>query len=236
MNKSMNTCDVFISRELSPQSKFHSLELSGKKVCGRSLITIKPEAFDFIPNAEWYFFYSVNGVHHFFSQINKEQKDKIASKKIATIGPKTAQSLEQYINKPIDFIGENASPHTALRFIEKLTPDIVCFIQAKHSNRSIQKFLAKDKFLELTVYDNTLNVNIAIPDALINCFTSTLNVESYFQKKQPKSNNYYLAIGPTTAKSLSKYIESSQIIIASESTEESLFISVIQLIKTFNNI
>jgi uroporphyrinogen-III synthase len=216
---------VFISRVLSLDSVFKQiLEVANLGVFGESLIDIRPIAFDAMPESEWIFFSSKNGVKFFFSQI----KNIPTQVKWAAIGPGTASELAKFVTT-IDFTG-NGDPETSAQdFATLCTNQRVLFPSAKHSRAGVQSFLPKQiTCIQLAVYHNQ---PVSMPlerkeDVLV--FTSPMNAEGYFSKYALQAHQQVIAIGRSTFYTLQLFgIE--RLIMAEESTEEAMANAVLSL-------
>ncbi len=217
---------VFISREQNPDSIFYkTLTKAGFEVIGKSLIEISAVPFSGIPETNWIFFYSKNGVKHFFEQIKAPISSHI---KFATIGPGTADFLEEHFAHP-NFVGDGNAETTAKSFLKIALGEKVLFPRAKKSQRSVQKWLGKKvKSIDLVVYENSPLTDFELPafDCLV--FTSPMNASAYLGIKEITEQQKIIAIGNTTAQSLSKtYIKN---IVTTESpSEASLSKTVIEI-------
>jgi uroporphyrinogen-III synthase len=221
---------VFISREIKPESAFlKALNAQNIAVEGFSLLKLSPIPFLEIPESDWIFFYSQQGVAFFFKDI-KEKKLAIPNRKWAAIGKITAQNLEIHLGK-VDFIGNGNPTETAEQFKQIAAGTKILFPCALHSRHSIQSALKNDIFgINFPIYKNEVLEKIApLPQDLL-VFTSPLNAEAYFSKYKLLENQTTLAIGQTTAATLRKMTQKEPI-IAAETTEISLAEAVLKHIR-----
>ena len=216
---------VFITRDLKETDFFKTaLEEVGFSVFGQSLIAFSGIDFGLIPDCDWLFFYSKNGVKYFFENIDNQS---FIHKKIGTIGESTANFLIQNFGLKADFIGTGEPLQTAKDFLQIAANQTVIFPRAKHSKQSIQQelgnaIIAKD----LIVYENQPLSDFEVIDADILVFTSPMNVEAYFNKMVLKPNQKIVSIGNTTAKAL-KNIGFERFFISETPSEKSLVKAVL---------
>jgi uroporphyrinogen-III synthase len=190
---------VFITREKDENSYFFRyLESKGFTVYGESLITFSPVDAGSLPDAEWLFFTSRNGVRFFFDQ-HEDAKDNT---RIAVFGKGMGEELRSYGKIP-DFTGSSGDPEGVAReFLSLHSAHKVVFPRASNSQRNIQKVLEREKGMEVTdyiIYQNSIRKNVLIPDANILVFTSSLNFDSYVKNKGLPRNQTLIAIGESTA-------------------------------------
>jgi uroporphyrinogen-III synthase len=192
---------VFITRDLKEADFFKTaLEEVGFSVFGQSLIAFSKIDFGIIPDCDWLFFYSKNGVKYFFENIDNQW---VINKKIGTIGASTSDFLMQNFGLKADFVGTGEPLQTAKNFLQIAANQTVIFPRAKQSKQSIQQelgnaIIAKD----LVVYENQPLSDFDAIEADILVFTSPMNVEAYFNKMVLKPNQKIVSIGNTTAKAL----------------------------------
>lgn len=193
---------VFISRDLKPDSIFRQqLEAKGFHIQGKSLLKFSAKDFDKIPDSDWIFFYSKNGVKYFFNGLKKANL-KAPNVRWATIGEATAKALASKVNK-VHFIGKGNTLKTAADFLDIAYGQEVLFAQAHRSRKTIQNLLTNNiKSKELVVYTNEMKKNFQVEDVDILVFTSPLNAKAYFKKKPLFDDQKIFAIGRTTAKAL----------------------------------
>lgn len=191
---------VFITRELESMKYFSNcLSANGYKVHGKSLIEITQIPFNTLPQTEWIFFSSKNGVEHFFNQ----NPDLTKNVKFATIGKGTASAVKQF-GKTLSFIGDNSSTIEVAKSFSKLVRGkTVLFPGAKNGIRTVQKTIKNDvNKVDLFVYETNIIHNVSIPKAEIMVFTSPSNVSAYFIDNKISKTQSVVAIGETTAKKL----------------------------------
>lgn len=183
---------LFISRHLAPHSALFRLE-PDIRINHESLLDFQPIPFEKVPTADWFFFYSQQGVKHFLSQTKIESRYRIA-----TFGKKTAQRLLE-MGIPVSFVGDGNAATTAPAFAQVATGEKVVFVRAQHSRMSLQQLLKKQiKQIDLIVYNNTPKMEYQLPYHDILVFTSPLNAQAYYTKYRCDPNQTVIAIGETT--------------------------------------
>ncbi|NND35310.1 MAG: uroporphyrinogen-III synthase [Saprospiraceae bacterium] len=217
---------IFISRDLIPSSPLYSLP-GVDRVIGESLLSFSPVSFDSIPESDWIFFYSQQGVHHLVSQ----QPNALTDRRLAAFGPKTGAALRGK-GLTVSFTGDGTAEHTAKSFSLVGRNERVLFARARHSRMSLQKLLAHQMEIDdLIVYDNEPKTSIDLPHCDMLIFTSPLNAKTYFTHYQQHANQGIFAIGKTTQKALED-LGLSNVQIPEEPTEDAL---ANLLIKYFDN-
>lgn len=221
---------VFITRDLKKTDFFKiDLEKVGFSVFGQSLIAISKVDFTIVPDCDWLFFYSKNGVKFFFENYKNIDNQLVSHKKIGTIGESTAAYLNAQFKIKADFIGNGEPLQTAEAFAQIAINQTVVFPRAKQSKQSIQQQLDNTIITkDLIVYENQPLSNFDTIDADILVFTSPMNVETYFNKMTLKSNQKMVSIGNTTAKSL-ELLGFDDFFIATTPSEKGLIEAVLAL-------
>jgi len=211
--------NIFISRDLSPDSVFKQLLAEqGINVIGTSLIEFKPLSFGRFKEVDWIFFYSKNGVRYFFEGLEQVLLPTI---RFATMGIGTAKALQKY-GYTAAFIGTGIPSSTASAFLQIAAQQRVLFPRAKTSQRSIQQALGVDlQMEEVIVYTNTPKSTFQLPVCAYVVFTSPLNVQAYFSKKKLEPGQRIVAIGNTTALALNE-IGFFTIFVAEKPTEKAM--------------
>ena len=184
---------IFISRELEITSPLY--RLPNHQISGESLLEFETLDIQVVPDCDWIFFYSQQGVKHFSKQVSADQI------KVAAFGPKTAQACKD-AGLLVRFVGTGKADQTALALDLVAGGERVLFIRAKNSMRSVQKLAQQVEIFDLPVYDNIPRSNFEIARADILVFTSPLNARTYFSKYAKLAEQEIIAIGPTTAETL----------------------------------
>ena len=173
---------VFISRDINGDGIFErALKDNGYNAIGESLIKVDVP-YSSVPQCNWIFFSSRNGVKFFFDQNPDLPKDV----KLAVLGRGTESALNNY-GKTADFVGQSKdTKEVAIEFkkiVEEIGSQVVLFPQSNQSLQTVQhevKFAAK--VLDLVVYSTSENVE-EIPDAYIYVFTSPSMLGLFSDKK-----------------------------------------------------
>ncbi len=186
---------VFISRDLADESPFHQLEPK-VDLCATSLIEFFPVPFETPQMTDWYFFYSQQGVKHFFQQIEEADWQT----KWAAFGPATASKVRDFGRMP-SFVGNGVAEATTEAFLTVALGQSVTFVRAKNSRRSVQGLL-DDRLAsnDLVVYDNRPKTDAIIPSCDVLVFTSPLNAKVYFGQQERLPHQQIIGIGATTGR------------------------------------
>ena len=190
--------NIFISRSLNSLSPIRNTARNHVLI-DRSLIEFSPIEFE-EPRADWIFFYSRNGVKHFFKGGNYELYPYLW----ACLSEGTADELSHYVTD-ISFVGNGSPDEVATAYKDLITPDkITCFIRAEHSLDSINKSIGNDNDFSIPVYNNKPSQTIPSQPFDILIFTSPMNVDAWFNKRK-YNDERIISIGKTTAKHLQGY-------------------------------
>ena len=207
---------IFISRALSDYSPIKQLE-DKFDIIGESLLTFESIPFKETPESEWIFFYSQQGVRHFFASTQSQVRES----KLAAFGPKTALGLNEY-GHAATFVGDGVAANTAKGFALLCIGERVLFVRAKNSRMSLQEEMGPHcEIIDLVVYDNAIRTSFSLPLCDVLVFTSPLNVKSYFQIYPKSSKQKMIAIGSTTREVMHK-MGIEDVDIPSAPTEEAI--------------
>ncbi len=219
--------DVFISRDLSPDSEFrHLLQAQGWRVTGVSLVELSALPFHTLPLVDWVFFSSKNAVRFFFQQVEK-QALTLPAMQWAALGEATAKALAGYVPS-IGFTGSGDPSSAAAAFRELASGQTVLFPGARHSQQSVQRLLAAAVWgIHLEVYDNRpVEVATERTESVL-VFTSPMNAQAYFSRQALQTGQRVVAIGATTAAAL-QALGISTVVTAREPTETALAEAVLK--------
>jgi len=213
---------IFITRHID-QTYWQQHLPTGCEVTGQSLIDIRPVPFE-MPEADWIFFYSKNGVKHFFERCPAH----LTHYQWAAMGPATAEALANYVLE-VDFVGDG-TPHTTAQQLDAVIPadQKVCYVRARQSRQSVQSHSQHQYITDLVVYDNQPCTDIPSGPYDIVIFTSPLNAKAYLAQHSLQGSKV-IAIGPTTAAALREK-GYSEVIVAAQPTEAALMESAVELI------
>ena len=225
------TRSVFISRDLSEDSPLTSiLKTAGLKVSGQSLIQFSLLAFESLPDCDWIFFYSSNGVRYFFQGLEELQCHLPEQIQLAAMGKGTGRALKSLGYSP-DFIGDGKPDATARFFLQAAESQRVLFARAFNSAKSVQNLLAPYiNIIDLPVYKNEIKKDLHLPEMDYVILTSSMNVDAYFQQKTSGDNKTYIAIGKPTALRYARWIE-QEVYIPDAPSEKALARLVLDLEK-----
>lgn len=187
------------------------------EILDESLLDFEPVAFKTLPVTDWLFFYSQQGVFHFFEQ----WKGEPLWKNLAAFGPKTGSMLREK-GHCVAFTGDGVAENTAKAFLLVGRQSKVTFVRANHSRKSLQQLLENECLIsDLVVYNNKPRNSFEIPFCDILIFTSPLNVSSYFTQNPIQENQKIIAIGNTTLESI-KGLGIQDVAVPEHPTEEAL--------------
>ncbi len=189
---------VYITRDLRENDFFSQvLKANGCDVHGLALIDTQRIIAKKIPQADWIFFSSKNGVKHFLAQTKVEPGQKLAA-----VGKGTSDELRKH-NLRADFIGGTADTRIiAKQFGAVCGRSTVLFPQAKGSMKTVQQQLPTAKVIDLTVYETLTRPAKDIPTCDVLVFTSPSNVEAYFASNTISKTQKVVAMGHATGSTL----------------------------------
>lgn len=225
---------IFISRSLNKNSPLKRIENShAATIVGESLIQIQPITIKKLPKADWFFFYSKNGVTCFTKQWSEKWKSSDNHKHIrwAAIGEGTAEALAGW-GITCDFVGQGTSKDIANQFLTSCKPsESVVFFRAFHSKNTIYQLICEKRDAShIAIYDNQLAEKEFHPID-IGIFTSSRNAIAFFEKNQEPSIGC-IAIGQPTAETLHTLnVPPAKIQIADEPSETALFHKLVDVMK-----
>jgi len=186
----------------------------------KSLIKFESILVESFPEADWYFFYSRNGVYFGLRQM--EYRSFLNDIKIATMGKGTAQQFKAMTDRKPDFIGSGDADRVSSEFIKVAGEKKVVFIRAQNSLKSIQENLKNQlDGSDLVTYKNFIDETVIIEPTDIAIFTSPMNVDAYFKNMAPNTSSTYIALGKSTKKAISKYSD-QDVLMPKEPSESSI--------------
>jgi len=143
---------IFITRDID-EAVWKSALPTSVTVHGQSLLHIEPLAFD-MPAADWVFFYSKNGVRHFFDRY----AGQLQPYRWAAMGPATAAKLAEYVIE-VDLIGDGTPAGTAAALdLAVSSADRICYVQAEQSRTSVQSLSTHPHAHEVVVYRTVIAI------------------------------------------------------------------------------
>lgn len=200
---------------------------------------IRPEILDQInDDFDWIIFTSQNGVKSFF-----EQSDLSKDKKIACVGPKTANIVENHGYK-VEFLPSVSTSFCLAQEIPISSSENACYIGGNLSNAtSINVLKSKaHKFLQIEVYKTIQKLhNIDEWEGLFEnkidviSFCSPSAVDSYIDQISSIKLNipgeiHYSALGTTTFLTIQNYTHSAPI-IGDKHTFDSMIVKIVQTLQ-----
>jgi len=217
---------VLVTRSLGQSSQFcdRLVEMGATAIEMPALEIGAPSSWAGLDNAiaqlsdfDWLVLTSTNGVDYFFERLLAQGKDTraLAGVKIAVVGQKTAQSLQQRYLQP-DFIPPDFVADSLIEnFPESLVSRKVLFPRVETGGREVlvKQFTAKGAdVVEVAAYESRCPQSIA-PEALealqshkvdIITFASSKTVKNFYQLTAPYNINLdgvcIASIGPQTSK------------------------------------
>lgn len=198
---------VFISRENNGDYLFRTLEENGFEINAAALLDFKAIPFSINEKYEWVFFSSKKGVDYFIEGIGFLGIDKtfFETIKIAAIGKSTAQYIEEKYHLNVEFIADVNNLEFSLSQFMLANPNRILLPRGKQSMESVQKYLPKNVFSELIIYENQPKSLLEKITSKILIFTSPLNSKSYLDQCQLDDDQQCIAIGNSTAKYLKEH-------------------------------
>jgi uroporphyrinogen-III synthase len=195
---------VFISRILEKDSCFKDLNPIKYHLIEESLIEFEMIQVDLLPKADWYFFYSKNGVKYFLQNFGSQYFSSCDKINIACMGAGTKDYFLKHIDYPVSFTGSGKPNQVTKAFLKIINPsDRLIFFTAFDSLHSVGNFLPPEyNQIQIPLYYNRIKKNFQPHEVDILIFTSPKNVEAYFQFQTVDQQVPIICIGPSTANKL----------------------------------
>lgn len=213
----MSAPRLFVTRAISEASPLRELEGS-YRLSDKTLLEFMPVSFDTSwQQSDWLFFYSKRGVAYFSDVANP-----LPHQKIGCIGPQTAAYCQDLLGRSVDLVGSSDGAATASQLLAQITSgDVVCFLRAKNSLKSVQAHLPKNMVMDVVCYANEPQSNLSIPLCEVAVLTSPLNARTW-AKAYPgdPTTVTIIAIGRSTSHALNGMGLSH--LISDEATEASI--------------
>jgi uroporphyrinogen-III synthase len=213
----MSAPRLFVTREISNTSPLRELE-GPYRLSGSSLIQFKPVDFDSNwEQSDWLFFYSKRGVAYF-----SDVAHPLPHHKIGCIGPQTAAYCEERLGRRVDLVGSSDGPSTANELLGLVTTgDVICFMRADNSLKSVQAHLPEEIVMDVICYTNEPKPDLALPLCEVAVLTSPLNARTWVDAYPgDRSIVTIIAIGRSTSHALNGLGLSH--IISAKATEGSI--------------
>ena len=183
---------IFISKSLTSDDQWaKTLINEGHVVIGSSCIQTQSIIVHQVPEADWTFFSSAQGVKHFLEQ------HPITTKFIGVMGEGTLKALKKF-GHHADFIGQSSDPEVVGKaFMSQLKGEQkILFPASQISKQNIAKQITGHTILQLPCYQ-TFPIATKIEKQDLYIFTSPSNVDG-FLLEQPLPDALFIAYGPTT--------------------------------------
>lgn len=198
----MSKPKVFITNDLAINDIDISRYEAVLDIEGKSLINIVPIALpDLVPDTDWIFFYSKNGIKHFFTQLTSSiEKFRYSSQKFATIGQQSSDYLLKEFGVSTSFVFDGNNSSELKKLIGRRR---VLFPQGSSSKKTIEQLLPPDQCKPIFVYHNTPINDFKLhykPNYLI--ITSPMNADAYLLRNRVDKNTTVITLGTTTANHL----------------------------------
>jgi len=192
---------VFISREVRVNGPIQSFCLDqGIQLISQSLLSFKSVHQEKSPTkTDVIFFTSPRSVRFYLDRFTPRNQ------LLATIGAATADSLIHH-NYAVDFVGKTASDpkQVAKDFKAWLGNKSVLFPQSQRSNRTMQRELNPEQYVDCVMYETQLLKRVFqdLPQHLV--FTSPSNVEAYLLSNEIVEDQKVISYGTTTSEYLTE--------------------------------
>ncbi len=210
---------VFITRNLGDDSILYSLE-NQVQIEGQSLLKFELIPFSDIPESDWIFFYSSQGVRFFSEGLNRIYKTLDSNVKIGVLGVGTKKTFQRTFDRVPDFVG-SGNKDVSVSFYEKINGHIL-FVKAKDSLSSVERSLEDNRCSSLVVYRNEIDQDVIVPVADIAVITSPMNGIAFLNTKEAAKFQLVIAIGGTTFAKLQE-LDCPNLVQADSPSEEGIF-------------
>lgn len=205
------------------------------ELIAESMLHIEAIDIPTLPTADWFFFYSKNGVDCFAQQWkSKWQAASHHPIRWGAMGQGTATAMTGWgIN--CDFVGQGEAEDIAEQFLTHCKPsDSVLFFRAYHSRDRLHKIISRHReSTSIPIYDNQMLRKI-FPPVDIGIFTSSRNVIAFFDQNQPPEI-VNIAIGEPTAATLRTFgIPEDKLRVAPKPSEEALYSVLMDVVGGLN--
>lgn len=206
---------IFISRSLDPSSPIRQIAHQ-HEIIDESLLRFSALEFE-MPEADWIFFYSRNGVRFFFEQGNYALYPYLW----ACMSEGTADELSQYV-QDISFVGNGNPEDVAASLMNSISPsENICFVRAQISKDSVRELTNRTSDFSLPIYDNVIADKNPSGNFDILIFTSPMNADAWFEKADHRGESI-ISIGPTTAKHLKDRYGIDEVLVAPKPSEKGI--------------
>ncbi|WP_234982539.1 uroporphyrinogen-III synthase [Ornithinibacillus halophilus] len=203
---------------------------------------MEPKEYIDIQNYQWIFFTSTNGVHCFFKNLDKSALSLMKSVRIAAVGNKTEEAIQQY-GFNVHFLPEQytADSMTDTFLTEYPEPGTILLVRGNRSRDVLPEFFTKRNvnYDSIEVYETVHNIESKLMEALNThsfdfiTFTSPSTVEAFVKSHgQTYINNdpVIVCIG-TTTEAKAKQVGFERILVADTFTVDGMIEAMINFNK-----
>jgi hydroxymethylbilane synthase len=226
-----NTKNIFISREINDEAFKQYIKDKDVVMYAQSLVGITPIDIKEVPETEWIFFYSKNGIKHFFSQKKVAGNEAILKRKFAVMGNGSSTLLKQIIGKDADYIASSDIQVSVNDFWKLVTKENVLFIKASNSLSSFEQAGKETQTKSIEVYSNFISESKNIPPCEIAAFTSPMNAKAFAQSQSLMKVKSIIAIGESTQDALMELAPGKEILTVKEPSEKAILLYIRFLLK-----
>jgi uroporphyrinogen-III synthase len=213
---------ILVSRNLKTGSKLRKWAVeNGHELVENPFISVKPVLNVEIPQTDWIFFASPNGVDIYL------QHYPLMASKIAVFGKGTEQRLKAN-QLSADFVGDSKKTPTEIgeNFFNQIKDsDSILFPQSQLSKKSISKVNNSNVSHEIVVYNTSIEANI-VEGIDIAILTSPSNIDGFLMKNNANKIKF-VVLGVTSKKHFEDKGLGADLHVPESASEE----SVIQLLK-----
>lgn len=205
---------------------------------------LKEYNFELLPQLEeieWLIFTSSNGVRFFFEYLRKNRIDfrKLSQIKFCVVGSGTEETLNEF-GFYADFLPSSSDftvEKMAIEFSQKYKNSIskkICVLRAENGSLDLNRIFEENKisFLDIPIYcvknnDFVLKLVESSVEAFdFVTFGSSSGVNAFFRNQETlknlKSDTKFICIGNKTQKTLERYVNSKNILVAREFTADGI--------------
>lgn len=204
---------AFVTRSFRKNDPIKALlEAEGYQVEGHSMLTFAKVDDQQLPDCDFVFAYSRNGVLFLDEALLEQIKEKQIP--VAAMGQATSEAWNS-IGLTCFFIGSGAPEGVASAFAKTLhsskisslsgsknssSKPIVCFLEATSSRRSVEGLLGETiEAVSVKCYENKIDAKALVPECDLLFLTSPMNAQAALSQVAITSQPKIWCIGETTA-------------------------------------
>lgn len=217
---------ILVSRNLKSDSDLRNWCVSKNiDLIEAPFIRIDPVLDVEIPQTDWIFFSSPNGLDIYFTNY------PLLAKKIGVYGAGTESRLK--LNGiQADFVGDTSKTPTEIgdEFFESLNPtDSVLFPLSQLSKKSIALMNKENRVIEKVVYTTSIDGS-EIPPVNVAILTSPSNIDGYLMNNQVK-NTRFIVLGTTSKNHFESLNLGAEVYVPESASEEAVILLLEQLLQ-----